>query len=446
MEHVTGVVYVGLLQRWVRDCDVLSRDTDTIDDKRPSYTEDIIDSSSPIYTEELCEKDLIGNNYSLLLMHAVLQLIKVTTRPGASNTLIFPKKVKINRHRLFQPQAGICSTLHPVEGLSYGLQCKSSTSTIPGVHIISHVAGADRRPPTKHDLNVYLTDPGTVTFRDTVLPARHNVPNIPGAFLMTNVLSPEECDQFITLAEKIGYMPDAVDGVEGIVWLADESILNPIFTRCKPLITQVDGMTGELFNVNARFRMFRYECDSVYRPHIDGAWPGSGLVPANSKSTTTKTATIEKPEASIHISKVYGDQERWTTKQHVTGISADANDLVFSDDAFNDNVHSKLTFLVYLNGDFEGGATTFFVPKIDPTMGGGEITPGNTSENTTPSNGGERVEEVDTIEAVGVKPQQGCVLCFPHGTSLHSLVHEGSAVKPGGVKYIIRTDVLFKLT
>jgi hypothetical protein len=46
------------------------------------------------------------------------------------------------------------------------------------------------------------------------------------------------------------------------------------------------------------------------------------------------------------------------------------------------------------------------------------------------------------IEARGVKPRQGAVLCFPHGVSVGSLVHEGSAVA-NGVKYVIRTDALF---
>jgi hypothetical protein len=36
----------------------------------------------------------------------------------------------------------------------------------------------------------------------------------------------------------------------------------------------------------------------------------------------------------------------------------------------------------------------------------------------------------------------GTALCFPHGDTGESLVHEGSALN-SGVKYIIRTDVLY---
>jgi hypothetical protein len=43
-----------------------------------------------------------------------------------------------------------------------------------------------------------------------------------------------------------------------------------------------------------------------------------------------------------------------------------------------------------------------------------------------------------------VAPVAGNCLVFPHGDSAASLVHEGAAVTRG-VKYIIRTDVLYKL-
>jgi len=82
-------------------------------------------------------------------------------------------------------------------------------------------------------------------------------------------------------------------------------------------------------------------------------------------------------------------------------------------DAFGDR-RSRLTFLMYLNDGFEGGSTTFYLP--------GREQPG--------------------LEARGVNPQAGAVLCFPQGNTA-SLVHEGSVVTKGGCKYVIRTDVLY---
>ncbi|KAF5830966.1 hypothetical protein DUNSADRAFT_13797 [Dunaliella salina] len=113
-----------------------------------------------------------------------------------------------------------------------------------------------------------------------------------------------------------------------------------------------------------------FSAGNVYRPHVDGAWPGSGI----------------KDGKMVH--DAYGD--RW----------------------------SRLTFLVYLNDDFEGGSTTFFTPAPD-----------------NPS----------ALQARGVKPVAGNVLSFTHGDTASALVHEGSAVK-SGKKYVIRTDVLYTLS
>lgn len=62
---------------------------------------------------------------------------------------------------------------------------------------------------------------------------------------------------------------------------------------------------------------------------------------------------------------------------------------------------SEYSFLIYLNDDFAGGHTLFHIPKLD------------------------------------VHPVAGSVLAFQH----HQL-HEG-AVLDSGVKYVLRTDVMF---
>jgi len=112
---------------------------------------------------------------------------------------------------------------------------------------------------------------------------------------------------------------------------------------------------GEVAGLNRRFRCYKYEGGNVYRPHVDGAWPGSGVVDG-------------KYQYDMH-----GD--RW----------------------------SKLTFIIYFNEDFEGGATTFFTPS----------------------------KQFGSLDTIGVRPRMGSVLCFPHGDTAGSLVHEGSAVTSG---------------
>ena len=138
-----------------------------------------------------------------------------------------------------------------------------------------------------------------------------------------------------------------------------------------------NGMSVPL-GLNHRFRVYRYVPGALYRPHIDGAWPPSGV-------------TVETPDSPPKY--VY--------------------------DTSNGKQLSRLTFLIYLNDEFEGGETTFFQPA--------------------PQEG--------YLEAYGVKPRAGSVLVFPHGDVEGALLHEGSGVTAsvgGSAKYIIRTDVLFE--
>ena len=210
----------------------------------------------------------------------------------------------------------------------------------PVFHVVHAVPGAERKPPSAFPLHVYSTAPGTIRLAadddddDDASPSasllkrrrrrrRLDVPGVPGAFVMTDVLSSAECARIVAVAETIGYRPDAVDDIDNIVWLADESLWGPIFRRCEPMLPPRVGAC-ELRGINARFRLFRYYPGAVYRPHIDGAWSGSGLV-----------------------------------------------DGKYTDDAFSDGRYSKLTFLIYLNdvGGAGGGATTFFLPSRERGFG-----------------------------------------------------------------------------
>lgn len=334
------------------------------------------------------------------------------------------------------------------------------------VRVVSHVPGPQRRPPTAHDLNIFLTAPGTIRYFHSqeeistycssgccavhdgisggvlgaesaekapggettatatrekevfslpvpVLPSpvRHDVPSVPGAMLLTGVLTPLECAQFIVAAERLGYTPDAVDGIDNVVWLADPALLGPLYQRVQSLLPQTlegHALTG----INARLRLFRYYPGAVYRPHIDGAWPGSGL--------------------------------------NAEGI--------YTDDAFDGQQHSRLTFLVYLNDGFEGGTTTYFLPGDEAEVKAeAESVCGAHNSSSAGDNGDGDIQtamegssgakesasgKVGRIEVRRVKPQLGSVLVFPHGSASGSLVHEGSAVL-SGVKYVIRTDVLY---
>jgi len=88
-------------------------------------------------------------------------------------------------------------------------------------------------------------------------------------------------------------------------------------------------------------------------------------------------------------------------------------DGVLLDNAYPDR-WSQLSLLLFLSDDFEGGATRFYVE-------------------------GER-----SAASVDVRTPRGGALCFPHGVHPLHCVH-GSEPVTRGVKYIIRSDVLFEL-
>lgn len=246
-----------------------------------------------------------------------------------------------------------------------------------GSRVVLLVPGAERRPPCEQDLRVVMPAPGAMLWDSGEGVAagaahavrRYAVPHVPGASLLAGVLSRRECDRLVALFEALGYAPDAVPGIDCVQVLADASLLAPLWARVAPALPQRAG-GGALVGLNARLRCFRYAPGAVYRPHIDGSWPGSGLHPESG---------------------------------------------AFLEDAHEGRAVSRYTFLVYLNGGFAGGGTTFFTP------------------------GAVR----GAIDAWAVEPAAGAVLIFPHGDAAGSLVHEGSALD-AGVKYVIRSDILYE--
>ncbi|KIM78401.1 hypothetical protein PILCRDRAFT_586744 [Piloderma croceum F 1598] len=258
--------------------------------------------------------------------------------------------------------------------------------------ICSNTPGPERRPPNLHPAIVYASCPNAIPLfpstsdsplsctPPTIPAARRDVPHVPGAFLLTSILSPSECTAIVTAASALGFTPDQPAGgsavemssvlASNVYWLADKEFLNVLWSRVLPFLPAVIAGKG-VRGLNARFRVYRYVPGAIYRPHLDGAWPASGLDP-------------------------------------VTG------EYVYDSSPPDDPLWSRLTFLIYLNDEFSNGQTTFFVPSSS-AMG--------------------------VMDARPVKPRQGSILVFPHGET-HALLHEGSPVTEGG-KFVIRTDVLY---
>ncbi|GMH49989.1 hypothetical protein TrRE_jg2799 [Triparma retinervis] len=255
------------------------------------------------------------------------------------------------------------------------------------------IPGPDRKPPNASDLVVRMSsDPvcnggegAPPTLFQTAQPPnvkKHKVEGVEGAFVLENVLGPRECEYVRSTMELMGFSRNQVVGKEdtGIgecEWMTCEAkgeggangtnekgMLGAIWNRVRDLVPTVQGKKP--VGINARWRGFRYREGGVYRMHIDGSWVRGGV---------RKGRLVE-------------------------------------DDG--GGVKSRLTFLMYLNDDFEGGETTFFAPR----RGGG-------------------------LEGRKVRPRKGSVLVFPQGNE-RSLLHEGSGVKGGGTKWVVRTDVLYE--
>ena len=105
------------------------------------------------------------------------------------------------------------------------------------------------------------------------------------AFLIEDAITAAEADAIIEASERFGYRDEA-PGIstppgmrmnKAVHWLAEESLLGPVFDRIHHLLpAAIDG--GKLFPaLSRRINMYRYDANDVFNMHTDGDWPGYGL-------------------------------------------------------------------------------------------------------------------------------------------------------------------------
>lgn len=180
-------------------------------------------------------------------------------------------------------------------------------------------------------------------------------------FTISNFFSADECRTMIERGEAIGFQRASVRTKTGPQMLPnvrdndraefnDIELANDLWVRAKVhLPAMLEG--GEAIGLDEHFRFYRYDIGQRFKQHIDGV--------------------VEK----------------------------------------SPSVRSRLSFLIYLNGDFEGGETVFF---------------------------GAKQEDGLRREIARISPRQGDALVF-----LHEWRHEGRALVSGR-KYVLRTDVFFR--
>ncbi|KAG0085920.1 hypothetical protein BGZ93_000387 [Podila epicladia] len=350
---------LGALQRWVRDCDAAS-----------------------------AKNGAFGDPVVLRVLDSMLRTVDPTmvpTKDKSSDSEPHP----VRTHPMWQAFPRIEDNVQKYEAVLANtlFTAEDAERYKENFRIVAHTKGPERRTPNLHDFTLYLSNPNTIQLCYQAQPEaqppveRINMPHVPGAFLLKDVLTRKECHQMISAAEAIGFTPDvpivgtASESISVLAhnffWMADDQLLKHIFDRCKPHFPETSGDGHGAVGINSRWRVYRYVPGAIYRIHVDGQWPGSGLDPVTGE----------------YLYDAYGGT-RW----------------------------SRLTFLVYLNDEFEGGGTTFFTPSAD----------------------------VGFMDARAASPRAGSVLCFPHGEAAGSLLHEGSPVLKGA-KYIIRADVLYEV-
>ncbi|KAJ5145405.1 hypothetical protein N7448_002797 [Penicillium atrosanguineum] len=341
---------IGALCRWVRDLDVVSGL-----------------STQPAFDR----KD--KNTQLLSVLDAILRVsTPIDTSPTAV-TSTSTSSIAFQSIWDLRPSTAPLEVYASVVDKSILKEAPASPSAI---RVIEKTPASLRKPPNHHDAILYTTAPNAVPLspvNESI--TYHPHPAVPGLGLAMDVLSPAECRAIIAAGESVNFLPDAPlreDGDISILahnfyWVIDTAFHDILWARISPYVPP--SINGRLVRgINRRFRVYRYVPGAEYRCHIDGAWPPSGILPDD--TYVYDSSPREKKQSSMY------------------------------------------TFLLYLNDEFEGGETTFFMPAAREGI----------------------------LNAYPVRPVMGAVAIFPHGEANGALLHEGTGVRKGA-KYIIRTDV-----
>lgn len=170
-------------------------------------------------------------------------------------------------------------------------------------------------------------------------------------FTISNVLTPEECERYINMTEQMGYAEAPVTTSRGPKMIPDfrnnervmydtPELAEEIWQKLKDYIPNYRNTNKQAVGLNERLRFYKYHPGQEFKEHMDG---------------------------------------RYRRNQYESSL---------------------MTLLIYLNGDFTGGETTF----RDAT----------------------------------VVPETGLGLIFQH-----KVLHAGAPVIDG-IKYVLRSDVMFR--
>ena len=242
----------------------------------------------------------------------------------------------------------------------------------------------------------------------------------PGIFALTSVFAKAECELFVRSALACGLVKDDENDQESMEYCeicVYNAVVENIWQRIRDhfYADEEDAFEDDddeddddnsvhhyclPVGINPRFRIFKYDDKSVYRRHLDGAWPCGMLDEQTNEFIVDTNALLD------------GNNTNNKENQRTT----------------------RLTFLIYLTDTFRGGETTFYSVDDDDYTN-------------------EEEQKKKVIVGNAVAPRVGAVLCFPHGNAKNSPVHEGSRLffssknddgDSSSCKFVARTDVVFE--
>lgn len=212
---------------------------------------------------------------------------------------------------------------------------------------------------------------------------RVDIDTVPGVFQLLNLLSPQECQSLISLSEALGYLKDA-------------AVSLPREIRHNDNVTWVTDETTDSI---------------IYQRAADLLEDRLGIFGER------KALAINARFRFYRYGE--GDYFRRHTDGAWPGSRVIEGELIGN--AYPDR-YSMMSFLIMLNEDFDGGETRFFVNAQDPMQ---------------------PARHAEAPNAVDIRTPAGGVLCFPHGMHPLHCIHSSEPIIRG-VKYIIRTDLLFE--
>ena len=209
-----------------------------------------------------------------------------------------------------------------------------------------------------------------------------DINTIPAGFHLLNVLSNTECDDFIELTNTLNYGEDSSISLSRSV------------RHNQNLVWVIDQVMHDiLWN---RVQPFMHNKRNLFDNKA-----GIGL---------NKRFRFYKYEVGDFF-KTHTDGA-WFGSAIVDGKLIDSE---------NAKQKSRMTFLLFLSDDYIGGETQFLV---------------NSQNSSKPATNEKNMNKVQ------IQTPKGSVLCFAHGHHAQHCLHSSLEIVQG-VKYIIRTDVLF---